>query len=53
MTFTSCLTLLFIALKLMGYVAWPWIYVFAPPLVHAALIVFSVLVVVLFRTFKR
>lgn len=30
MSFASLLTVLFIALKLTGYITWPWLYVLAP-----------------------
>lgn len=40
--FTSLLTLLFIALKLTGYISWPWVWVLAPvwiPIVFAIVVV--------------
>ena len=30
MGFSSALTVLFVAFKLLGYIDWPWIWVFSP-----------------------
>jgi hypothetical protein len=37
--FAGLLALLFIGLKLLGYVAWPWIWVLAPLWVPLAIVV--------------
>lgn len=42
--FISALQLLFIALKLMGYIDWPWHWVLAPFLIELALFVGAALV---------
>lgn len=39
MTFTSGLTLLFIAAKLFGAITWPWLYVLAPGIVSFMLLI--------------
>lgn len=44
--FAGLLALLFIGLKLLGYITWPWIWVVAPLWVPLA--IFVVLVVVFF-----
>ena len=46
--FVPLLTLLFIALKLVGVIAWPWVWVLAPLWITLALsLVLAVLVAVL------
>ena len=47
MDFTSALLILFIGLKLTGYVAWPWLWVMAPlwvPLIIYGLVAVAALV---------
>lgn len=44
LSFISALQLLFIALKLMGYIDWPWYGVLAPFLIELALFVGAALV---------
>lgn len=43
--FCGLLTILFIALKLMGYIAWSWLWVLAPLWVWIALILLFYLLV--------
>lgn len=38
-SFTILLTILFIGLKLTGYIDWSWWFVLSPPIVWAALLV--------------
>lgn len=48
--FASLLTLLFIALKLTGVIAWPWVWVLAPLWITLALsLVLAALIAVLSR----
>ena len=48
--FASLLTLLFIALKLTGVIAWPWIWVLAPLWIGFAFaVLLGVVLYVLFR----
>lgn len=35
--FTGLLTILFIALKLTGYISWPWVWVLSPLWITAAI----------------
>lgn len=44
MGFTGWLTLLFIALKLTGYISWPWIWVLSPIWISLAIFVVAVLI---------
>jgi hypothetical protein len=39
MMFLSLLTLLFIALKLTGFIDWSWWFVVMPTLIHASVVV--------------
>ena len=48
--FASLLTLLFIALKLTGVIAWPWIWVLAP--LWIGFIVAVLIAVVLYALFR-
>ena len=43
--FTGALTLLFVALKLLGRITWPWLWVVSPLWIAAALIVLALVVV--------
>jgi hypothetical protein len=43
--FLSILTLIFITLKLTGYISWSWLWVLAPLWIPAAIIVVILLVV--------
>ena len=45
--FASLLTLLFIALKLTGVIAWPWIWVLAPLWISLVLLLVVMLVLIL------
>ena len=48
--FASLLTLLFIALKLVGVIAWPWVWVLAP--LWIGFIVAVLIAVVLYALFR-
>lgn len=45
MNFLSVLTLIFIALKLTGFIDWSWWFVVMPTLIHAALVLVMILLV--------
>ena len=45
--FAALLTLLFIALKLTGVIAWPWIWVLAPIWIGAVLVVLLTVAILL------
>ena len=47
--FTSLLAVLFIGLKLTGYIAWPWLWVLSPIWIPAALALLGVILVGLFK----
>jgi hypothetical protein len=47
-SFSSLLGILFIWLKLAGFITWPWLWVLAPLWIPAALILIIVLVVFLY-----
>lgn len=44
MGFTSWLTLLFVGLKLTGYIAWPWVWVLSP--IWISLLLFLAIVII-------
>jgi hypothetical protein len=44
--FTSLLAVLFIGLKLTGYIAWPWLWVLSPIWIPAALALLGVILTV-------
>jgi hypothetical protein len=44
MGFSGWLTLLFIGLKLTGYITWPWIWVLSPIWISLAIFVVAVLI---------
>jgi hypothetical protein len=44
-TFTSLLAVLFIGLKLAGYIAWPWLWVLSPIWIPAALVLLGAILV--------
>lgn len=46
--FSGLLTVLFIGLKLTGYIAWPWVWVLSPLWIVLALIIVGVLVAAAF-----
>ena len=47
--FVSLLAVLFIGLKLTGYIAWPWLWVLSPIWIPAALALLGVILVGLFK----
>jgi hypothetical protein len=47
--FVSLLAVLFIGLKLTGYIAWPWLWVLSPIRIPAALALLGVILVGLFK----
>jgi hypothetical protein len=51
--FVELLTILFIALKLTGYVNWPWIWVLSPLWISASVGVLIVVCVLAFNAFER
>lgn len=55
MGFTEILTILFIALKLLGVISWSWFYVLLPEIIALVLyiVVFIVGVLGVFDTHKR
>ncbi len=46
--FVGLLTILFVGLKLTGYIGWSWWLVFAPTLVSVVILLFILLLVILF-----
>jgi hypothetical protein len=46
MGFFELLTLIFVVAKILGYVAWSWIWVFAPVITHAALVILIILIAI-------
>lgn len=50
--FPELLTLLFIGLKLTGYIAWPWLWVLAPILIAVSVAVVMVIGVSVFEYFR-
>jgi hypothetical protein len=51
--FVELLTILFIALKLTGFVDWPWIWVLSPLWISAAVGILIVVCVLVFIAFER
>jgi hypothetical protein len=51
--FTSLLAVLFIGLKLTGYIAWPWLWVLSPIWIEYALAILVAIFVRLFKIFVR
>lgn len=45
--FSGLLTILFIALKLLGKISWSWVWVLSPLWIHAALVLFIALIVLI------
>lgn len=55
LTFTGLLTILFIGLKLTGYISWSWWWVLAPvwiPAVLAIIVVLIILAVMYYAAYK-
>lgn len=55
LTFTGLLTILFIGLKLTGYISWSWWWVLAPvwiPVVLAIILVLIILAVMCYAVYK-
>lgn len=53
--FLVCLTLIFITLKLIGYLSWSWLWVLAPlwiPFALGLIIVFFIFVYYLIKAFR-
>jgi NADH:ubiquinone oxidoreductase subunit 3 (subunit A) len=54
--FAGLLTIVFIVLKLTGYITWPWVWVISPLWISAALaitILVVVLIVAIFLEYKK
>lgn len=51
--FSGLLTLLFVGLKLTGYINWSWWWVFAPMWVPAVIILAAFVGYVAYETYKR
>lgn len=55
LTFTGLLTILFIGLKLTGYISWSWWWVLAPvwiPVILAIILVLIILAVMCYAVYK-
>lgn len=52
MGFFELLTLIFVIAKITGYLAWSWLWVFSPILVHVGLIIGFFVIVVVFAIIK-
>jgi hypothetical protein len=52
MSFVGVLTIVFVALKLLGYISWSWWWVLSPLWIAAILLVVGVLLVVLLVALK-
>lgn len=50
-SFVSLLTIVFIALKLMGYISWSWLWVLSPIFINLALLLLVVLIMLLAELF--
>ena len=50
--FPGLLTILFIALKLMGYISWPWVWVLAPIWITFALVLAVFLIILVIAVLK-
>lgn len=52
MGFFELLTLIFVIAKITGYIAWSWWWIFAPIMVHVALILGLFFIVIAFAIIK-
>lgn len=50
-TFVGALQVLFIGLKLTGYIDWPWYAVLMPIIIEAVIIVVAILIIILGAVF--
>ena len=50
LTFTSALTILFVALKLTSVITWPWLWVLSPMLISLAILAIAGLIFVIAST---
>lgn len=48
--FSGALTILFIALKLLGKISWPWIWVLSPLWIGAAIVIIILIVFLIVTT---
>lgn len=51
--FLSLLTILFIGLKLTGYIEWSWVWVLAPMWIGFAALIVIVILIAAFQTWKE
>lgn len=51
--FVLALTLIFIALKLMGYITWSWVWVLSPIWIPIALVIFVGIIGAIVKTLKQ
>ena len=51
--FLLALTLIFIALKLMGYITWSWVWVLSPIWIPIALVIFVGIIGAIVKTLKQ
>ena len=47
MTFSSCLTLIFIVLKLLGLIDWSWLWVLAPVWIPPVFLIIVLLILII------
>ena len=53
MGFFELLTLIFVIAKITGYLAWSWLWVFSPILVHVGLILGCLVIVIILAVIKQ
>ena len=51
--FVGLLTILFIALKLTGYVTWSWLWVLSPIWITTLVVIIIILIVAIYLTIKE